>query len=308
MKNTILSRRDYSLLRKLEVLAALDTLGSSRAAAERLEIGAAAVSKHLSEIERNLGCSIFDRDGKALRVGQNGQTIAALGVSLLRHARREIQHIRNAAQADKVELRMGFVTPNIALATAKAMRIQQPDARFHMVVANSDDLKDMLDRQLLDLAFLALPKADARFTCHKVVDHHLCVLASKADTRFHDDQISVHALSGMPLIMREEGSFSRKATFALFRKEGLSPNIDFEVSGRETLIEAARCGFGIGTIMDAEAPNHPDLKAIKITESDACGSAYIAHHPGALDHPAIKKSIDMAIEIATKEATKSKLE
>ena len=64
MKNTILSQRDYSLLRKLEVLAALDKHGSSRAAAKRLEIGAAAVSKHLSEIERNLGCKILDRDGK----------------------------------------------------------------------------------------------------------------------------------------------------------------------------------------------------------------------------------------------------
>lgn len=73
-------------LKQLQVFAAIAQGGSTVAAAERLFMSQSAVSAAMSELERSLGTTLYDRAGKRLILNARGRTILSQVLALLDNA------------------------------------------------------------------------------------------------------------------------------------------------------------------------------------------------------------------------------
>ena len=79
--------------------------------------------------------------------------------------------------------------------------------------------------------------------------------------------VSVAALQGQDLIMRERGSITRRLAEEALAQAGVQPRRWREIAGREAIREAVLRGMGISIFARHEAGFHPDLVALPFIET-----------------------------------------
>ena len=96
-------------------------------------------------------------------------------------------------------------------------------------------------------------------------------------------------LAGEPIVLRERGSFTRALLMEAFEAAGLVPRIAFEVATREAVAEAVRRGFGLGPVLDHEAPSADDLRTLELEGGAIIGNDYLVCHASALQYGPVRR-------------------
>jgi LysR family carnitine catabolism transcriptional activator len=84
-------------VRHLEILAAAADLGSFSRGAERMRISQPAFSEAIRKIEEEIGCRLFDRTTRSLKLTVDGRNIVATARELVRDFRIALDNIRPGA-------------------------------------------------------------------------------------------------------------------------------------------------------------------------------------------------------------------
>lgn len=92
----------------LEIIRALDRLGSVTAAAESLFVTQPALSHSIRKLEDTLGLKIWNREGRSLRLTQGGEHLLAVANRLLPQFERAEQQLQHFAQGERGTLRIGM--------------------------------------------------------------------------------------------------------------------------------------------------------------------------------------------------------
>ncbi len=198
----------------LRIFLAVAEEGSISAAAVRLNTTQPTLSRHLMELENELGCRLFER-------GHRKMTLTAEGRFLRRRAQEigELVERTRAAFAGTSRDIAGDVmvgggeTRAMHLLARAACRIRErhPHVTVHLVSGNAEDISDRLDRGLVDLGLFIEPVDLSRWDWMRLpaVDRwgvlmrrdHL--LASHAVIRPGD-------LTGCPLVVSQQALHSRE--------------------------------------------------------------------------------------------------
>jgi len=92
----------------LEIIRAIDRLGSVTAAAESLYVTQPALSHSIRKLEDALGLKIWSREGRSLRLTQGGEHLLAVANRLLPQFERAEQQLQHFAQGERGTLRIGM--------------------------------------------------------------------------------------------------------------------------------------------------------------------------------------------------------
>lgn len=92
----------------LEIIRAIDRLGSVTAAAESLYVTQPALSHSIRKLEDSLGLKIWNREGRSLRLTQGGEHLLAVANRLLPQFERAEQQLQQFAQGERGTLRIGM--------------------------------------------------------------------------------------------------------------------------------------------------------------------------------------------------------
>lgn len=92
----------------LEILRAIDRLGSVTAAAESLFVTQPALSHSIRKLEDALGLKIWNREGRTLRLTQGGEHLLSVANRLLPQFERAEQQLQQFAQGERGTLRIGM--------------------------------------------------------------------------------------------------------------------------------------------------------------------------------------------------------
>ena len=92
----------------LEIIRAIDRLGSVTAAAESLYVTQPALSHSIRKLEESLGLEIWTREGRSLRLTQGGEHLLAVANRLLPQFERAEQQLEQFAQGERGTLRIGM--------------------------------------------------------------------------------------------------------------------------------------------------------------------------------------------------------
>ncbi len=92
----------------LEIIRAIDRLGSLTAAADSLHVTQPALSHSIRKLEELLGLEIWTREGRSLRLTQGGEHLLSVANRLLPQFERAERQLEQFAQGERGTLRIGM--------------------------------------------------------------------------------------------------------------------------------------------------------------------------------------------------------
>jgi LysR family cyn operon transcriptional activator len=227
-------------LRHLRYFVAIADAGTMARAAERVFVTQSTLSHQLAQLEDEVGCALFERIGRTLRLSDAGRELLGHARGALAQVEEGRRAVSNAQALATGSLRVGvihtFVTgliPQVAAAFVKA----HPGVRLQVVELTAIEIEAQVADGALDLGVAFYPAAsDAVMGEHLFEDVlRLAVptshaLAQRATVRFGE-------LAELPLAMLGPRYATRRMLDGHFRRAGVQPRIVVEIDS----IDALQC-------------------------------------------------------------------
>ena len=269
---------DDLFIRRLRIFLAVAEVMSVSTAARQLGVSQPAVSQQIRALEDMLETRLFNRVGRHLSLTKTGRKTVPVARGLVGQVDGALSGLRESSRQQGLHLRLGFSAPQIALPVARTFKNQIPGASLQLTSANSRTLFERLRQFELDAIFVGLPEPHPEFNCVHFLKQPLVAIVADGHPFGARAMTSISELCRMPLIFREDGSYTRRLFFDAAHRQGLAPTIGYEIASREATNEAVALGLGIGTVLESEAPVHANIRRIPIENGDIVGNEYLVCH------------------------------
>ncbi len=234
-------------IRQLEYLVAVDDAPTWAAAATDVGVSPSALSQGLAELERRLGVTLFDRDGRRRRIRDGAAPVVA-------HARQVLGltgDLATWAERQRTgvagRVRIGMIDAAALVHLPEALqqfRTDRPEVALLLRVAPSGELVDQLIDGALDLVVCVEPPAPvAGVVVEPLRNEELIVLAPPGV------DIADSASWG-PWVLFPAGSHTRSIIERELRTRGTALDVVAESHQPEVLREMVRLGAGWTVLPD----------------------------------------------------------
>ena len=230
-------------IRHLQIFMAVCRRQSVTAAAEELNMTQPAVSVAIRELESYYRTRLFDRMNRRIYLTAAGETLRQYADAILRSFDEAAAVLRDG----DAEARCAFganvtVSETVLPALLARLRAELPALRAEVFVHNAQELERRLLANELDFAVADSPSADKRLLASPLYSEHMAVLC--APDFLPEAPLSVRALSGQPMLLRESGSGSRLCVDAVFEAHGCPVRPQVESVSDLSLLRLAAERFG----------------------------------------------------------------
>ena len=269
-------------IRQLEYLVAVADSDTFALAAEQVGVSPSALSQGLAELERRVGVSLFDREGRrrVLRadtepVLDHARQVVALTADLAGWARR-------TRTGDHGRLRLGMIDASAVQHHGEALRqfrAAHPELRIHLRVGPSGDLLRALVDGSIDLAVCVEPAEPLRgVTTEALMTEDLAIYAPDGRRR------PGPSAGWGPWVLFPRSAHTRTVTETALRRRGAPVEVVAESHQPEVLCEMVRLGLGwsVLPVVQAEWGEQPLARC----EILARRRLVTARRSGAAPHPA----------------------
>jgi LysR family transcriptional regulator, transcriptional activator of the cysJI operon len=239
---------------RLKVFRAVADQASFRKASEQLNLSQPAVSQQIHALEEELGVTLFHRSNSRIRLTEEG-------VVLLRYARRGAKLAAEALEAlarvhgePSGELHIGasttvaqYILPRILGAFKK----QHPQVALSVTSGNTERIVAGLLKGDTAIAIIEGPVSSRDMHKERFLEDHMVLIVPKGHGWASLREVSLEELNEAPLLMREQGSGSRRVVELALRRKGLKPRqlqIAMELDSTEAIVSGVEAGLGVGFV------------------------------------------------------------
>ena len=260
----------------VRVFLAVARAGQFVAAAKRLRLDHATVSRRIAGLEAALGAKLFDRRTTGAKLTSAGERFLGAAEemeSAFLHAQGEISGVDLELTGDvRIGAPDGFSTYYLTSAL-RDFADRHPALRLQLLPL--PQLTPLARREVDVVVGLDKPEA-GRFVARKLTDYTLGIYASQAYLKRHGSPADVEALKRHRLIgYVEEHAFSTALDYVRDLYDGAPTS--FECSNAVTQLEALRAGIGLGVIHDFIARRFKDLVPV-LRERSATRAYWLVTH------------------------------
>jgi DNA-binding transcriptional LysR family regulator len=229
---------------RLRAFAALARRGSFSAAGEELVISQPAVSKHVAELEAELGTQLVIRGPRRIRLTPAGEFVAD-------HVERAEALVAQAARGARALA--GADTGRLAIATSgtgmylavgaiAAFHAAHPRVELDVQIGTSEPIVELIRAHRAELAIVGGFTAARDVDSETLLEDDIVVAAAPSVARARP---SLRALERLTWISREEGSSTRAAFEAAWRDLGITPSGRISLPSWEAVKLAVARGAGV---------------------------------------------------------------
>jgi DNA-binding transcriptional LysR family regulator len=260
----------------VRVFLAVARAGQFVAAAKKLKLDHATVSRRIAALEATVGAKLFDRrttGAKLTGAGERFISAAEQMESAFLHAQGEISGVDLELSGDvRIGAPDGFSTYYLT-GVLRDFAERHPGVRLQLMPL--PQLTPLARREVDVVIGLDKPEA-GRFVARRLTDYSLGIYASAAYLKRNGAPVSVEALKSHRLIgYVEEHAFSTALDYVRELYAGAPTN--FESANAVTQLEAVRAGVGLGVAHDFIARRFKDLKQV-LPERRATRSYWLVTH------------------------------
>lgn len=264
---------------QLQYLVTMDRSATLTEAAADLGVSTSALSQALSELERRVGLTLFERRGRARSLNARGRELVVHAERILGATRDLTLWAQEAAQGTRGSIRLGLIDIAAVGYFPEALvrfRAARPDVELHLTVAPSAALVEQLSAGTLDLAVIVEPGgADA--TAEPVED------GRERELTDHPDLVAIDLLAedlavygppdragrGLPpsrwgpWVTFPSTSHSHHLIAAAVRALGVEFRVEAESHQPEVLRQLVNLGLGwtVLPVLQAETEPNPLVRA-----------------------------------------------
>ncbi|CAM3642293.1 LysR substrate-binding domain-containing protein [Vibrio aquimaris] len=283
-------------LKQLKVFISITQHNTLTAASQALFLSKAAVSMALSELEKQIGHSLFDRVNNRLILNQEGQKLLPLADELL-HRAQDINQLFDGGKTLTGELRIGAsdtVGNQVAPYLLSDFRKQTMHKSQSLFISNSALICEKLIDYELDIALIEGKTNHPLLISNQFSQDEMCVICSPDSPLVKKKQISLDTLEGSEWALREPGSGSRE-----FFLRTIAPRIEqwqesFQLNTTEALINSVAAGLGLSCLSRLSAqPAIQDGRVVElILPLDMKRRFWLLLHKEKYQSPLLKSFID----------------
>ncbi len=237
--------------RQLRYFAAIFEEGALARAADRERVAVSALSRHLSNLEAELGTPLFERLPRGVRPTASGARLYEHARAILRSMQAASADIRDKANEVAGEISVGFAHSAVkAIGVPLVQRVSQayPKLRLHLSEIFSGSTAQQLASSEVDLTLTYNQSPDSRFRFQPILEEEL-VLVGRPDVMGGTDAISFEALLELPLIILRQGLNTRAVMDDPSLLRRIEENAQFQINSIAAIGGSLLSGIGclIGT-------------------------------------------------------------
>lgn len=274
-------------LRQLEVFLAVAREKSFNRAAKKIHLSQPTLSEHVSELERELGKPLFFRRGRTVTLTEAGRVFEE-------HAGRVVSDTEAARQAIADLDGLGHGSLLIGAGTTPGLyvmpgiiakfRARYPGIHLRLQIANSQVIEERVRARELDLGVVGGHAVGPGEECLAagLLDELLLVVAPSHPWA-RRREIAPAQLASQPLLMREEGSATRRVTERALQRAGITFRPAMELDHTEAIKQAVMAGLGIAFVSIHAVRGELEtgrLRALRLRGMRVHRHFHVIHHQG----------------------------
>jgi DNA-binding transcriptional LysR family regulator len=227
--------------------------GSVTAAADELVVTQPSVSSAIAALSRELGCELFERAGRGIRLTEAGSAFAPYATEVIGLLADGQQAAREAAAISARRLQIAAVTTAAESFVPSLMRAfseQHPEIQLTLDVGNRQHVLDQVLCRRADLAISGKPPGDDRLLAEPLADNQIVCITGPDDPAVRDRPLAAIELVGRAWLLREPGSGTRALNEQFLAERGLEPPT-LTLGSNGAIRQAARAGLGVSLLSRA---------------------------------------------------------
>ncbi len=241
-------------LHQIEIFCTLVKLRSFSKTAEALYLTQPTVSGHIKNLETELGIKLLDRLGRRVIPTEEGEVLFRHGQQLLALRDQLQQELGEVSGKVTGLLKIGgstipgaYILPSLI----GKFRMRHPSIAIQLIIADTAKVAEAVLNGDLSLGVIGARIADPRLESHAFSKDELVVLVPSGHPWARRKNIPVEALKGVPFILREEGSGTRRIMEDRLEKAGLllSDLASVAIMGSSDAVrQSVKAGLGVSIL------------------------------------------------------------
>lgn len=302
--------------RQLRYFAAIFEEGALARAADRERVAVSALSRHLSNLEAELGVPLFERLPRGVRPTASGARLYEHARAILRAMSTASIDVRDTKQEVAGEVSVGFAHSAIkAISVPLMQRVSQtyPKLRLHLSEIFSGSTTEQLSSSNVDLTLTYNQLSDSRFRFQPILEEEV-LLVGRPDVLGGEGPITFEALLDLPLIILRQGVNTRAVMDDPSLLTRLEKSAQFQMNSIAAI--AGSLVSGIGCIVGTEFLVKEQIEAgklmsrpiIKPSLNRALYIGELSDRPASFAQESVRQlCIDLIIEAVQTQKWKAKL-
>lgn len=237
---------------QLKAFHAVAVHGGFSRAAEALGLTQPAVSDHVRKLEETYGVQLFTRQPSGVALTDMGRKLFAIAERLFEAEAEAAELLSRGRTLEEGQLTIGADAASHILPELARFRLRHPKLSVRLVTGNSAQLLRRLEDFSIDIAVTAEQPQGPAFLSRKLRSDRLVAVVQRASKLSRRKEIAFAELLRLPLILREEGSMTRKLLLEEAARRGLALSATIEIESREAAREAAAQGLGLAIMSEGE--------------------------------------------------------
>ena len=233
---------------RLRLLVEIERRGSVSAAAKAIGIGQPTASGHLRVLEGAAGQRLVERNGRGSRLTEAGRVLATHASQALTTLRAAEEELHALAGLEAGTIHIGAsTTPGVYLLpeTLGCFRRDHPNVAVEVEIASTGEIVERLLAGRIQLALVGETEADERVRLEPFLSDEIVGIAKPGLLRARDGKVQPAELAEQTLLVREEGSSTRRVGERALAEAGVRPATVWELDSSEAIKRAAREGLGV---------------------------------------------------------------
>ena len=236
-------------LHQLNVFRAIVETGSFSKAASRLHIAQSAVSYHVKALEQDIGKPLFLRYKTQVLLTEKGRRLKGHVDKIFDAVDGARLDLCGDPSDDVRELHLGLgvssLTDRLPL-LAQQLRETCPKICLNVAIGSTPQIINLLKTKALDLGIVSLPVNETEVEVSPLFyeEEEMIVVISRSHTLAKRAELTALDLDGLPLILYDKSTSTRRSLDKFFGEAGIAPTIFMEVNREDAILDLVRGSVG----------------------------------------------------------------
>lgn len=223
--------------------------GGFTQASRELFVSQPAVSHCILQLERSLGCALFERVPKGTRLTKEGETLFAYIEAAFNSVAEGEKKLYELSVLDGGEIRIGASDMTLRyylLPHLERFHAVYPKIKIIVTNAPTPDTLDMLSKDKIDFGVISepLPTGIDAKRVQEIEDIFVC------GRRFYTEEtLTLEEVARLPMICLESNTSTRSYVDSFFRSNGVTLSPEFELATSDLIVSFAERELGVGCVV-----------------------------------------------------------
>lgn len=240
--------------KKLKYIITIAECRSISKAACELFISQPSLSSILSNMEKNLGVSLFDRSTNPISLTYAGEKYVETAKKILSLESNLKKELIDISTMKKGKITIGIPSvrgTHVLPLILPKFKKEYPGIDIHVIEGDSNYLEECLLSGKVDLVLTSLPSTDKRITCELLYEEKIMLACKKGYLNsqhlldINSNIVNLNSLKDVDFILTKKNHRIRKLTEYLFDLFNFKPKIILETSNTATAFRLATSGIGV---------------------------------------------------------------